>query len=216
MAGVEVMSMWTRMPGQSWPGAAASFVGLWMVMMVPMMLPSLLPVLWRSHLTIRHAVVAGVGYYAVWGAVGVVAYPVGVAARLVVMADPMLERVAVGVVVVIAGAYQLSRWKAYHLERCRLVPSLSDVRAAWRQGVRLGLHCNYCSLGFTAILMVTGLMDVRAMVLVSALTGIERLAHFRRPLTSLVYSATPCPAPRFCRPSRASSRRGAFRRPAPR
>ncbi|HEX6964160.1 MAG TPA: hypothetical protein VF166_00090, partial [Gemmatimonadaceae bacterium] len=29
------MSMpWTRMPGQSWPGAAASFLGMWVAMMV--------------------------------------------------------------------------------------------------------------------------------------------------------------------------------------
>ena len=31
---------WTRMPGQTWPGAAASFLGMWVVMMVAMMLPS--------------------------------------------------------------------------------------------------------------------------------------------------------------------------------
>lgn len=174
--------MWTRMPGQSWPGAAASFLGMWMVMMVPMMLPSLLPVLWRSRLTIKDAVVVGAAYYAVWAAVGVVAYPVGVAARLVVMAGPTFETFAVGIVVVIAIAYQFSRWKAHHLERCRLLPSPSDLRAAWRHGVRLGLHCNYCSLGFTAIVMATGLMDVRVMVLVSALTAMERLptAHFTR------------------------------------
>jgi predicted metal-binding membrane protein len=32
---------WMRMPGQTWPGAAASFLGMWVVMMVAMMLPSL-------------------------------------------------------------------------------------------------------------------------------------------------------------------------------
>ena len=38
------MSMaWMRMPGKTWPGAAASFVGMWVVMM----LPSLAPMLWR-------------------------------------------------------------------------------------------------------------------------------------------------------------------------
>jgi len=38
---------WMRMPGQTWPGAAASFLGMWVVMMVAMMLPSLVPMLWR-------------------------------------------------------------------------------------------------------------------------------------------------------------------------
>jgi predicted metal-binding membrane protein len=36
---------WMLMPGQTWPGAAASFLGMWVVMMVAMMLPSLAPML---------------------------------------------------------------------------------------------------------------------------------------------------------------------------
>ena len=48
MPGGWTMSMaWMRMPGQTWPGAAASFLGMWVVMMVAMMLPSLVPTLWR-------------------------------------------------------------------------------------------------------------------------------------------------------------------------
>src|SRR4051812_27625856 len=48
MPGGWTMSMaWMRMPGQTWAGAAASFPGMWVVMMVAMMLPSLLPMLWR-------------------------------------------------------------------------------------------------------------------------------------------------------------------------
>src|SRR5919108_1951753 len=48
MPGGWTMSMaWMRMPGQSWPGAAASFLGMWVVMMVAMMLPSLVPMLWH-------------------------------------------------------------------------------------------------------------------------------------------------------------------------
>jgi len=40
MPGGWTMAMaWTRMPGQTWPGAAASFLGMWVVMMVAMMLP---------------------------------------------------------------------------------------------------------------------------------------------------------------------------------
>ena len=44
MPGGWTMSMtWMRMPGQSWPGSAASFLGMWTVMMVAMMLPSFVP-----------------------------------------------------------------------------------------------------------------------------------------------------------------------------
>ena len=48
MPGGWTMSMmWMRMPGQTWLGAGAAFLGMWVVMMVAMMLPSLVPMLWR-------------------------------------------------------------------------------------------------------------------------------------------------------------------------
>ena len=48
MPGGWTMSMtWMLMPGQTWLDAAASFLGLWVVMMVAMMLLSLVPMLWR-------------------------------------------------------------------------------------------------------------------------------------------------------------------------
>src|SRR5262249_53479537 len=76
MPGGWTMSMaWMRMPGQSWLGAAASFTSMWLVMMVAMMLPSLVPMLRRY----RAAVVPGdetrlgaltllvsLGYFLVW------------------------------------------------------------------------------------------------------------------------------------------------------
>src|SRR5262249_27092537 len=53
MPGGWTMSMmWMRMPGQTWPGAAASFLGMWVEMMVAMMLPSLAPMLWRYRQTV--------------------------------------------------------------------------------------------------------------------------------------------------------------------
>ncbi len=54
MPGGWTMSMaWMRMPGQTWPGAAASFVGMWIVMMVAMMLPSVVPMLWRYRQVVQ-------------------------------------------------------------------------------------------------------------------------------------------------------------------
>src|SRR5262249_56955394 len=41
MPGGWTMSMvWMRMPGQGWTGAAATFLGMWLLMMVAMMLPA--------------------------------------------------------------------------------------------------------------------------------------------------------------------------------
>src|SRR4030095_2307769 len=48
MPGGWTMSMaWMRMPSQTWPTAAALFLGMWVVMMMAMMLPSLVPMLLR-------------------------------------------------------------------------------------------------------------------------------------------------------------------------
>src|SRR5215218_8780051 len=56
MLGGWTMSMaWMRMPGRTWPGAAASFLAMWAVMMVAMMLPSLVPVLRRYRDVVRSA-----------------------------------------------------------------------------------------------------------------------------------------------------------------
>jgi predicted metal-binding membrane protein len=47
---------------------------------------------------------------------------------------------------------------------------------AWRHGLRLGLHCSYCCVGLTAILLVIGVMDLRVMAAVTTAITVERLA----------------------------------------
>jgi predicted metal-binding membrane protein len=97
---------------------------------------------------------------------------------------PALARavpIAVGVVVLIAGALQFTAWKARHLACCREAPARgrtlpADAGTAWRHGLRLGLHCGYCCAGLTAILLVVGVMDLRAMAVVTAAITVERLA----------------------------------------
>src|SRR4029077_17565207 len=48
--------------------------------------------------------------------------------------------------------------------------------AAWRLGLRLGLHCSYRCAGLTAVLLVAGVMDLRAMAAVTAAITVERFA----------------------------------------
>jgi predicted metal-binding membrane protein len=67
----------------------------------------------------------GVGYFFVWTVFGMAAFPLGVALAAVEMQQPALARavpIAVGVVVLIAGALQFSAWKARHLAFCREAP----------------------------------------------------------------------------------------------
>src|SRR5258708_810660 len=194
MPGGWTISMaWMRMPGQSWPGAAASFLGMWVVMMVAMMLPSLIPMLGRYRQAVggtggarlgRLTALVGAGYFFVWTALGVVAFPLGVALAALEMQQPALARavpIAVGVVVLIAGALQFTVWKAHHLACCREAPGPghtlpADAGTAWRHGLRLGLHCSSCCAGLTAILLVIGVMDLRAMAAAAAALTAEGLA----------------------------------------
>jgi predicted metal-binding membrane protein len=200
MPGGWTMSMaWMPMCGQTWLGTAASFLGMWVVMMVAMMLPSLVPMLWRYRQAVgrtqavgrmgearlsRLTALVGFGYFLVWTALGMAVFPLGVALAEFEMQQPALARAvpsAVDVVVLLAGALQLTAWKAHHLACCREAPGRgralpADAGTAWRHGLRLGLHCSFCCAGLTAILLVIGIMDLRAMAAVTAAITVERLA----------------------------------------
>jgi len=194
MPGGWTMSMaWMRMPGQTWPGAVASFAGMWVVMMVAMMLPSLAPMLWRYRQAVgrtgetrlgRLTALVGVGYFLVWTVFGMAVFPLGLALAAVEMQQPVLARavpIAVGVVILMAGFLQLTAWKARHLACCREAPGRgrtlpADAGTAWRHGLRLGLHCSQCCAGLMAILLVIGVMELRAMAVVAAAIIVERLA----------------------------------------
>jgi len=195
MPGGWTMSMaWMRMPEQTWPGAAASFLGMWVVMMVAMMLPSLVPMLRRYRQAVgrthaRHlgalTAIVGAGYFFVWTVFGMAVFPLGATLAELEMQQPTLARavpIAAGVVVLIAGALQFSPWKARHLGCCReaSAEARAEVGASfgetWRHGLRLGLHCSYCCAGLMATFLVIGVMDLGAMALVAAAITVERLA----------------------------------------
>lgn len=192
------MSMaWMRMPGQTWPGAAASFLGMWVVMMVAMKLPSLVPMLWRYRAAVergagsreihlgRLTAIVGVSYFLIWAAFGIMVFPLGVALAAVEMQEPALARAvptAVGIVVAIAGLVQFTAWKARHLAGCRRSPGEasrlpSDPATAWQHGMRLGLHCTHSSAGLMTVLLVLDIMDLWTMALVAAAITGERLAR---------------------------------------
>jgi predicted metal-binding membrane protein len=193
MPGGWTMSMvWMKMPDQTWAGAAQSFLGMWIVMMVAMMLPSLVPMLLRYRQAVAAAVgsrvasltvVVSLAYFVVWAAFGMAAFALGVALAAIEMQLPALSRmvpIAAAAVVAVAGLLQFTPWKACHLAFCREVPPRgrtmpADAGTAWRHGVRLGLHCAHCCANLMAILFVLGVMDLRAMAVVTAAITAERL-----------------------------------------
>jgi predicted metal-binding membrane protein len=193
MPGGWTMSMaWMRMPGQTWPGAAASFLAMWVVMMVAMMLPSLVPMLRRYRQAVgrtcetglgRLTALVGVGFFFVWTVFGMAVFPLGVVLTEIVMQEPALARavpISVGVVVLMAGCFQFTACKARHLACCREATGLgrtlpAGAGTAWRHGLRIGFHCSFCCAGLMAILLVIGVMNIRAMVILAAIITVERL-----------------------------------------
>jgi predicted metal-binding membrane protein len=193
MPGGWSMSMaWMRMPEQTWIDAAGSFLAMWMAMMVAMMLPSLLPMLSRYRSAVgrtgearlgRLTMLVGGGYFFVWAVLGLTAFPVGAMVASIEMQVPAIARAvpfATGAIVMLAGALQLTRWKARQLASCRHSACAGSLRpdaaTAWRHGMRLGIHCAHCCAGLTVILLVVGVMDLRAMAAVTVAISLERLA----------------------------------------
>lgn len=194
MPGGWTMSMmWMRMPGQSWLGSATSFLGMWTVMMVAMMLPSLAPALWRYRVSLGVAspargsgmtLLVGMAFFAVWATIGALVFPIGVEVARVVMNQPVVARsvpMLGGAILLLAGLLQHTGWKARRLEFCRegvthLTP-VAGPRVALRHGWCLGLHCVRSCAGFTAVVLTAGVMDLRVMTLVTVAITAERLAR---------------------------------------
>jgi predicted metal-binding membrane protein len=207
MPGGWSMSMaWMRMPGQSWAGAGASFLGMWLVMMVAMMLPSLVPMLSRYRRVVGSmsgtrlgwlTALVGTGYFFIWTLFGLAVYSLAVVLAAVEMQQPALARtvpIAVGVVVFVAGALQFSKWKAHYLACCGEEPvrgsTLSaDAGTAWRTGLHFGIHCGLSCTNLTAILLVIGVMDLRAMAAVTAAITAERLLPARERVARAIGTA---------------------------
>lgn len=142
--------MWLRM------------TAMWAAMMVPMMLPSLVPRLRARPLPA--AIVAAFCYFVVWTAFGAAIYPP-------TMWFPVARYA--GAAFVVAGMVQLTPWKLRLLDRCR---GDGCGTSAWRDGLRMGLDCALCCTGYTLVLLVTGMMNWTAMILVTVAITAERLA----------------------------------------
>ena len=184
---------WMPVCGSTWPATAAAFLGMWSAMTAAMMLPVLVPQLqdYRRALAPTHqgrhdglTALAGLGYFAVWLLLGVAVFPLGAAAAAIAIASPSLARavpLAAGIVVIGAGTWQFTAWKARRLaccredpDCCRLLPA--DARTAWRHGLRLGRDCCLCCADLTLVLLVLGAMDPAAMTAVAAAVIVERRA----------------------------------------
>ena len=148
-------------------------------MMAAMMLPSVGPlaiVYHRSSHDPAATAALAIGYLFVWVATGFAALA---AVRAVDV--EMLGPQAVGAIVALAGAYQLTPLKAACLRRCRT--PFDFLMQRWRRGrrgaVRLGLehglYCVGCCWGLMAVLVGAAAMAPAWAALIALIVFVEKV-----------------------------------------
>ena len=169
---------------------------MWAVMMAAMMLPSAAPllllydgVLRRRPESGRAAIqvyAMGAGYLLVWMTFSLGATVLQRVLSVMLILDPMMEmpdRAAIGATLLLAGAYQLTPWKAACLSQCR--SPLSFVMRRWREGVsgavRMGVehgaYCLGCCWALMLLLFAGGVMNLAVIVGLTAIVLLEKLTR---------------------------------------
>jgi predicted metal-binding membrane protein len=183
--------------------SAGLFLVTWLVMMVAMMFPSVVPITLAFASVTRSrgegllpAAVFVAGYLFVWTAAGVA--PLGALRLLnqVWMAPPAwLPRLG-GVVIIVAGIYQFTPLKNACLGACRTPLDFvvshdfgGGLASAIRAGASYGLYCLGCCWPLMAILAVLGLMNIAWMAVFSAVFFVEKNVRFGELLPRVVGAA---------------------------
>lgn len=189
--------------GRAEPGllTAGTFLVMWVVMTVAMMFPAVVPMV-VTHRAVASRRGAGTlatiafvgGYLIMWTAAAVV--PLGALLafqHLAADAGSRALEIAAGSILVVAGAYQFSDWKARCLRSCRspltfvLTHDFGDgVLSAARTGAAHGAFCLGCCWSLMAVLLVVGLMNVVWMAVLSLVLLAERSWRLGPSMTRLV------------------------------
>ena len=179
------------------PGALGWFVGVWVVMMAAMMLPSVAPtVALHARMTRTGGGWASAaftaGYLLTWSAAGVLAYGVFVLGRELAGGELAWDGAGhwvAGGTLLLAGAYELTPLKDACLSQCRsplgfLLGRWRDgVRGALGMGVRHGAWCLGCCWALMASLFALGVMSIAAMAFVAAIIAFEKTVPWHRAAT---------------------------------
>ncbi len=196
-------------------GTVGWFIGVWIVMMAAMMLPSFAPTV-AAYATVTRrraagrAIVFTFGYLLTWGLAGLAAYGVFALGKDVLGSQLAWHggggRWLAGGVLAVAAVYELLPVKRTCLNRCRgevgggrdgrdaaATPAAAESwSAAFTRGVRSGGWCLGCSWALMAALFALGVMSLGWMVLIAALVAIEKLGPWptgARIVTAVVLAA---------------------------
>jgi predicted metal-binding membrane protein len=140
-------------------GPFGSFLSVWVTMMAAMMLPGAIPAVLRRAQrggVVRVVPLFVASYLAVWALVGVAVYW---------LYQPH-DALAAGVIVMAAGAYELTPVKQEFRRRCQETTGT---------GFEFGLCCVGSSIGLMLILIVLGLMNATWMLLVTLIIFAQKL-----------------------------------------
>ncbi len=180
-----------------------SFLGLWVLMMIAMMLPSVAPVavLWARVIrgssagpgrAARMSMFLG-GYLLAWAACGAIAFAALAGTGRLLAASPTSAKWLGVAIFIAAGSYQFSPWKDRCLRRCR--PPLGELmnyvgfkgraRDA-RVGLHHGLTCVGCCWGLMILLVAVGVMNLAVMAAVAVVIFAEKLWRHGEPFGQAV------------------------------
>jgi predicted metal-binding membrane protein len=172
-------------PGTMGLGIAA-FLGLWVVMMAAMMLPSVAPlgVLLAGDREGRAVRIAGLvgGYLVAWGMFGVLALALSsLSGDLADRSDRVAVAVGAGVLVA-AGGYQFTPLKEKCLAVCRsplrILMHVGAYRGPLRHvrtGMYHGVYCVGCCWALMVALLALGIMDLRSMAAFAVAVTLEKV-----------------------------------------
>ncbi|MEO8326403.1 MAG: DUF2182 domain-containing protein [Nitrospirota bacterium] len=207
LAWAYVLYLWAKMPMMNadapgvimqwhpWMPMDFVFVYLmWAVMMVGMMLPGAVPMTLLYAGMVRKAERQSTpmaptgafvgGYLALWGVFSVAATLVQWGLHETAMLSPMMKtksQVIGAGLLIVAGLYQLTPWKAACLDHCRAPAHF--ISEHWRPGVcgafRLGLHhgafCLGCCWALMGLLFVGGVMNVLWIAVITVFVFLEKV-----------------------------------------
>ena len=178
-------------------GALSWFLGVWVVMMAAMMLPSLAPTIaLYARMTrqrgLDRALSFTSGYLLVWGGAGVLAYglfAVGQSLFGGALAWSAGGRWLAAGVLAVAALYELTPLKNICLAKCRhpvgfLVGTWHEGRVgALAMGSRHAGWCLGCCWALMAALFALGVMSLTWMAFVAAVITLEKTLPWRRAAT---------------------------------
>jgi predicted metal-binding membrane protein len=187
---------WTGLGSLGW------FLGVWVVMMIAMMFPSVAPTV-ALYACLTHSPrlrpwLFAFGYLFTWVAAGLAVHVLGVAATTILgdgVAWRNTGRELAGATLLVAAIYELTPLKEICLSKCRkpflvLVGSWRDGSSgAVRMGARNGAWCVGCCWALMASLFALGVMSLWWTASVAAVIAFQKTGPWSQRLLTRVTSA---------------------------